>query len=66
MIAKDFTDPLYRARYSSWLDDDLDSLAAVHLIERLLVVFELERVRHHTFDANLARIEILDSTRETV
>lgn len=48
------------------LDDDLDRSAAVHLVERGLVVFELEDVRDHALDVDLAAVEVRDGAREAV
>ena len=49
---------------TSGLDDDLDRAAAVHLVERELVVLELERVGDHALHLHLAAVEVSDRPRE--
>lgn len=48
------------------LDSDLQSGAAVHLVQGSLVVVELEDVCDHTLDVDLASIEVGDGAREAV
>ena len=48
----------------SGLDADLERAAAVHLVERGLVVLELENIRDHALDPNLAAVKVRNGTRE--
>ena len=48
----------------SGLDRDFDSLAAVHLVERALVVLELEDIRDHALDVDFPAVEVRHGTRE--
>ena len=53
-------------RGKSRLDDNLDGGAAVHLVESLLVVLELEGICDHALDIYLAAIKVGNRARETV
>ena len=55
-----------RISAGSRLDADLECAPAVHLVERLLVVLELEDVGDHALDVNLAAVEVCDGAGEAV
>jgi hypothetical protein len=46
------------------LDSDLKGSTAVHLIQRLLEVFEFEHIRDHTLGLDLSAVEVRNSARE--
>jgi hypothetical protein len=50
----------------SWLNCNLQCSPAVHLIQRLLVVFKLENVCHHTLHLHLSAIEVCNRSWEAV
>ena len=50
----------------SGLDADLERATAVHLVERLLVVLELEDVGNHALDVDLAAVEVCDGAGKAV
>ena len=54
----------HRCAGASWFDSNLESTAAVHLVESSLVLLELEDVGDHALDIDCATIEVGDCTRE--
>lgn len=58
--------PTSLGRSSVGSDGDLQSLPGRHAVERLLEVLQVKDVGDHALDVQLAAVQVLDGTAETV
>ena len=54
------------AIFLHWPHDDLECTPAIHLVQGVLIMIELEDIRYHALQVDFTTIEISDGTRETV